>query len=358
MVVHRDVRCARSVIAGTSASLLLSAALNAWGEDACVPDACAPDACAPEPAALATGQFRMLTIAPPYLYFVDESVGNEPGGTLARLSTEGGASEPLAAQPAPTGLMKMLADPPYLVGAVMVRPEHVQIWRTAISGGNFSTDEGGEYRSDVRSLARWGLTSESLVVVEAAVSHYNSAHGVVRFDRADASPGEQVATIGSLFARFAFDAGAVYYQDGSDAQVDLVRRPFDGSASNIVTGSQQTSPTRWEQFRDFNIAGSDLHFVSSERIGRAPIAGGETTVLAQGGGYRMLADAESVYYFAASDGTCTAGSELYRVPIAGGMPVQLASEATAGCVGDWVQDDDALYWLKRDGSAIEKLTKH
>jgi hypothetical protein len=348
MIVHRDVRCARGIIAATSASLLLSTALNAGADDACVP----------EPALLATGQFRALTVAAPYLYFVDESAGDELGGTLSRVSTEGGDVEALAEAPVPERVVRILADPPYLIGAVMVRPEHVQIWRTPLSGGNFSADEGGEYRSEVRSIANWGLTSDSLVVAEAAVSHYNSAHSIIRFARADASPGEQVATVGSLFGRFAFDDDAVYYEDGADAQVDLVRRPFDGSATNIVTSSLQTGPDTWDLFRDFVVAGNDLVFVTSERVGRAAITGGATTLLEQSSGYRVLADAEYVYYFTAADSTCTAGSELYRVPIAGGTPVQLFNEPAAGCVADWVQDDDALYWVKPDGTAIEKLTKH
>lgn len=306
--------------------------------------ACAGGAC--EPLTLAEGSFDSLAYSSGHLYVID----NAEETVVARLPVSGGLVEPVS-EPQPPGLYRLAADDASLFGAILLTPQRSEFWRALITGG-FTPDEGGVLLGEARTSAALAVSSAHLVSLEARPSGIDVARDVTRFDVMGTAPGAEVlATVEPVFAdALALDEEAAYVVRGFDGETFVVRVPLDGSeAEAIVEGPPEST------FTDVSLAGDQVVFASTHGVGRASSRGGEVVVLSSQGAMRVRADANHAYYFVAESG-CEDGADIYRVPLAGGLPFRIGREP-AGCVAELVQDADALYWLTRDGRRIRTLTK-
>jgi len=295
-----------------------------------------------EPTTLAEGAFRLLAIAPPQLYVVDESV--------SRLSTDGGPLEPIVDEVG-AELQRLVADEAYLYGAIFQTPTRTQLWRLPLAGGGFNPAEGGVLLGEARSIAALDVNATFVVSLEARPTPSTVQRDLTRFDE-QAGGAERVATLPLLFSSaFALDERAAYVVQGVETEAAIVSVPVAGGEPTPLTGAEPD-----ETFLDLAVSGDQLVFGSSTRVGQVSAFGGESLLLSPTRAYRVLLDAEFAYFFAAASG-CPDGSELYRVPLAGGLPVPLASEPAPGCIVQVVADADALYWLTPSGDQLRKLDK-
>jgi hypothetical protein len=249
-----------------------------------------------------------------------------------------------------------VADDAYLYAALFVNPARTEFWRMPLSGGGFSVEEGGLLLGEARSSIGLGVNDDYLVSLEARPTPRTVRRIITRFDKqTDALGGELVATIDSLFSdAFALDDQSAYVAPLPGLVGEIVRVSVAGSEppASVTSGESE------EGFTDVAVSGDHLVFASREGVGWVPSAGGESFILSTARAYRVQTDSEFAYYFASELPSCEDGSELYRVPLAGGIPFQLASEPTPGCIGTVVADADALYWLSEGGALLRKVSKH
>jgi hypothetical protein len=300
-----------------------------------------------QPTTLAEGAFRLLAIAPPHLYVVDESI--------SRLPTEGGPLEPISAEVG-SALLHLVADDVYLYGAVFQTPTRTQLWRLPLSGGGFSVDQGGVLLGEARSVVALDVNATHLVSLEGRPTPSTVQRDLTRFDR-QAGGAERVATLPLLFSNaFALDGSDAYVVQGLETEAAIVSVPISGGEPTPLIGVEPD-----ETFLDLAVEGDavegdQLVFGSSTRVGQVSASDGESLLLSPTRAYRVLGDEEFAYFFTAASG-CPSGSDLYRVPLGGGLAVPLANEPEPGCVVQVVADADALYWLSPSGDRIRKQSK-
>jgi hypothetical protein len=316
----------------------------------CLGAACVDGVC--EPLTLAEGNFESIALSGSSLYVV--------GDDVSRLSTSGGALEPIAE--AVPGLWRIAADANYLYGAIFQRPEVTEYWRIPLSGGGFDAEGGGFLLGTARSSTRLIVGDDFLVTLEAQPTERIMTQDIVRFDLAGAG----AATVGTNAPSgpdaLAMDDDYIYTLRG-DPELggsSIVRVPIaGGDFETILEGAPG------EAILDIALGGrGDLAFVSSQRVGRVPVAGGPGVDLVAEGADRIIADSRFIYYFQRIGSNCDEGMDVFRIPFRGGQPQQLAREAplppeatVVTCVSDVLADNHALYWLTADGAMIRKASK-
>jgi hypothetical protein len=204
---------------------------------------------------------------------------------------------------------------------------------------------------EATSSAALAVNSTHLVSLAGRGSPSNLVRDVTRFDKAASAPGgELLATLGPVFADvIALDEQAAFVTRGAEGDSFVTRVTLDGGeVSSIVQGPPEST------LLDVDVAGDHVLFASTGGVGRASISGGAAALISLQFAYRVRADAERAYYFARGD-RCEDGSDIYRVPLGGGVPFRIGREP--GCIRELVQDADALYWLTSDGGSIRTLGK-
>jgi hypothetical protein len=129
---------------------------------------------------------------------------------------------------------------------------------------------------------------------------------------------------------------------------------LDGAPDLILTYAQSV--------RGVALDASSVYFTAGDAVLAAPLDGGATRVLAQGGGAGegVAVDASHVYWV--TPGTLEHGfadGAVWRVPLGGGAPAAVATgQAQPVAVG---LDDDAIYWTASGSpagtGALMKLEK-
>jgi hypothetical protein len=150
---------------------------------------------------------------------------------------------------------------------------------------------------------------------------------------------------------FAFDDSAAYVIRGADGVLDVVRVDLtSGQASSLL------SSTAGETLSALATANDVVYFASTTRVARitGAVDAASAITLHDTPAYRLVADSEHVYFLTGEAG-CSAGSELYRVPVTGGTAEHIAHEPAAGCITNLASDADGVYWLTADGSQLRAL---
>jgi len=300
-----------------------------------------------EATTLAEGSFESLAISAGYLYVID--VGAET--RVARVPVAGGALEPISGVQAP-GLYRLAADDTFLYGAIFLTPTRSEFWRVPLANAGFTPEEGGVLLGEARTSAALAVNASALVSLETRPSGRIVVRDVTRFDKTASEPGGKLlATVEPVFAdSLALDDEAAFILQGAEASSFVLRLPLDGSdAANIAEAPPGGT------LLDISVARDRAVFASDMGVGHSPTRGGEGTLLTPQFAYRVRADSERAYYFT-RDATCEDPTDIYRVPLGGGVPFRIGREAM-GCIVDVVQDADALYWLTPDGRKIRRLDK-
>lgn len=350
MVMRGAVGCAQEGGAAPGVQMH-SSALSQAASDADAGASDAGSACI-HCSTLADGAFRALAISGAHLYLV--------GDTIERISTQGGPLEPISSA-ASASLFRISADDQYLFGAISPRPYHTEIWRMPISGGNFSAEEGGVLLGEVSNIVAFEALERHVITYEATPGHYNWQRHITRFDKAGLVAAETVAVVDEWLNAFAVDEQDAYYIAGLESAQQIMALPLAGGEPRALAGVESSS----EVFKDMTVLGEDLLFVSSTRLGKVPVMGGEVVTLSPVAQvwYRVLADSQYAYVLEGKANVfvggvaCADGSQLYRLAINGGGPEYLASEPEPGCIKQITQDADALYWLSGSGQHLRKVGK-
>jgi hypothetical protein len=297
---------------------------------------------------MGTAQILALTIAAPYLYFL-ESDGTT--SLVYRISTAGGLPE-LLSYPAPAadsnGLAfgNILVDGSYVYAAGAGSSE---VSRLSILGGNFAT---------FGTTIGYGFTlrSTSTLLLVGATLSSNYIESIPK-----ASGGSATLLVNSLTVsqgEFEVDESFVYLLSSTGSGISRVP-VVGGGASNV------TAADPGESIADLALGGDQVVFASSTRVGKVLAAGGSASTLDPGAAYGLVSDGTTAFYFHArrvgdAGASCSNGSDLYGVPIAGGAPQHLSNELgnDAGrCAFDGVQDGSAIYWVGGDSKTIKKAGK-
>jgi hypothetical protein len=239
-----------------------------------------------------------------------------------------------------------------LYGALFVTPSRSEFWRMPLSGGGFDAGSGGLLLGSARSSAALGVNASSLVSLEARPSPSSLIRSITRFDKNGAGA-QLLGTFTSVVTdAFALDDVNAYVTRGA---VDLDHAEI---LSVAVAGGEPelllTAPS--DTFRSLAVAADEVAFASLGRVGRVPATGGPDVTSSSEGAYLVLADAQFTYYFTWEPG-CQSGSDLYRVPASGGVPVAVAHESVPGCIRNAIADANAVYWLTADGALLRKANK-
>lgn len=317
---------------------------GACGHD-CGGSACSASAC--EATTLAEGSFESLAISAGYLYLID--VGGDP--RVARVPVAGGPVEPISGVQA-GGLYRLAADDAALYGAIFFTPTRSEFWRAPLASGGFTPEEGGVLLGEARSSAALAVNASALISLEARPSGSTVVRDLTRFDKTGGTPGGAlIASVEPVFAdALALDDEAAFVVKGAEGPSFVVRVPLDGSGATTIADA----PPGGTLF-DVSVARDRAVFASDVGVGQASTRGGEAALLTPQFAYRVRADSERAYYFT-RDATCEDPTDIYRVPLGGGVPFRIGREPV-GCIVDVVQDADALYWLTPDGRSIRRLAK-
>jgi len=255
------------------------------------------------------------------------------------LSTGGGTAQELSIPPpGDSSLNLIFADGSYIYGASF---NYNRIGRMPAIGGQFSLLTGSNsynakaFRANSTSLfTGYGLSSAAINV----------------FPKAGGTPTPIVDSLTIDTSHFAVDDSFLYFLSSNGTVIS--RAPVAGGGATTVAAAAAS-----ETVNDLTLAGAQVVFASSTRVGKVAAAGGTAATLDSGSAYALVTDATTAYFFRAksNSATCASGSELFAIPIAGGAPRRIATEPATSCVRSVVHDASAVYWLT--DQAIRKKAK-
>lgn len=299
----------------------------------CTGGACA--ACTPTTLATRAVSIQSLTIASPLLYFLEGR--NEGDPLVYSLPTAGGTAQLLSIpSPADTSLNLIFADGSYVYGSSF---KYNRVGRMPTYGGQFSLlPDSNSYNATA-----FRANSTSLVTGCGLSSNVINV-----FPKAGGTPKLLIDSLTINNIRFAVDESFLYFIGGNA----ISRIPLVGGEATTVTAAVGE-----ELFYDVALAGNQLVFASTARVGAVAIGGGTASTLDAGSGYLAVTDATMAYFFRAKNNsaTCASGSDLFSIPVAGGPLRRLATEPATACVRSVVHDASAVYWLT--DKAIRKMAK-
>lgn len=316
-------------------------------ERACRSNMCSAGACAATSiysytqASGSTAVLGSTAIDPPFVYFQD------PAGSNVQRVTTSGSAPSLVSYSAPAGLVALRVDSGYLYALSPPSEANRSVLRMPLSGDSFATIMGSTQGLIVINMT----TNTNQVIVSSTLSR--------NYVQSIAKSGATGFTLLSSGPSLAFEVEAddsfVYFRDASA----ILR----SSATSETTPSAVAAFENAEVCRDFALTTDRVIFATSQRVAITAKTGGTVKALANMSGVYVIADAENAYFVhGLGNDTCSSGTELYRVPLAGGAATRIAVEAascrgTDCCGGPLMQDGAALYWVRGNGLAIRRVEK-
>jgi hypothetical protein len=259
------------------------------------------------------------------------------------ISTGGGAVAELTNMPAPNSVFQIHADGSFIYANQGSNSTPDDVARMSILGGNFTSIA----QDAIYAPLRIRTNSTSIITGSTLSSNY-----IMIAPKSGGSGTILISSLNVNASSFTVDNSNVYLLSGSGST--LTRVPIASGE-----GATITSASSGETFDDLALAGTQLVLASSTRVAKisASATGGTAATLQEGSAYRIVSDATTAYFFHtnATNGTCTGGSEIYSIPVAGGTLRRLAIDPSTTCATSVVHDATGVYWLS--GNTIKKVAK-